>query len=143
MGRIVWEDVDVRIYVDEDEMGIYFATSFNLDETLETDRAKVQGSATPSLDATYGGARGSFEFLLDDDFADPREVFEIHKDAFKNRTTGGRIRAVVSHRIPGSESREALRISGMIVNQSDRAGDSQRWTVSWNFDAEDVKRIAA
>ena len=144
MGRrIVWEDVTVRIYIEEEELGIYFATSLSIEEILEVDRAKFQGASTPSLDATYGGARGTFEFILDDDFGDPRDVYERHKEPFQTRLPGGNIRAVVSHRIPGSESRESLRITGMIVNQSDRVGDGQRWTVSWSFDAEGVKRIAA
>jgi hypothetical protein len=107
------------------------------------DRAKFQGSSTPSLDGTYNGARGSFEFLLEDGFADPRDIFEDQKEKLKNRLPGGDIRAVVSRRVVGGEAREALRISGMIVNQSDRAGETQRWTSSWSFDAEDVKRIAA
>jgi hypothetical protein len=135
--------VDVRLYVDGEEKGTYFATSFNLDEAIEVDRAKHQGSATPSLDGTYNGARGSFEFVQDDDFSDPREVYEAQKEKLKNRLPGGVIRAVVSRRATGSQGREALRISGMIVNQTDRAGESQRWTTSWNFEAEDVKYISA
>jgi hypothetical protein len=133
----------VRLYVDGEEKGTYFATSLDVTETIEVDRAKFQGSSTPSLDGTYNGARGSFEFLLEDGFADPRDIFEDQKEKLKNRLPGGDIRAVVSRRVVGGEAREALRISGMIVNQSDRAGETQRWTSSWSFDAEDVKRIAA
>jgi len=141
--RIVWEDVDVRLYVDGEEKGTYFATSFNIDEAIEVDRAKPQGSSTPLLDGTYNGARGSFEFLQDDDFNDPRAVFEAQKEKIMNRLPGGVIRAVVSRRTTGGTAREALRISGMIVNQTDRAGEQQKWTTSWNFEAEEVKLIPA
>jgi len=139
--RIRWEDVNVRVYVDGSELGVYAATSLSFDETLEVDEAKYQGMSQPSLDGHYRGGRGSIDFRLDDSFADPWAAYLEHRQGIKERTNEGRIRIVASRRKPGLQDRETRRFDNCIVNIGERGSENNANVVTWSFQYENMELI--
>lgn len=138
---IVWEDCDVRAYVDGAEVAGLFATAFTLSDTFRVDRARFQGSSTPDLDATYDGATGTIDLRLKKGFGNPADVTEPYKSGVKDREATGVVRLVVSHNSPNGGGREAYRLDNCHINSTARGGEDSPVSVSWSYEAENAERI--
>jgi len=139
--RVRWEDVGLRIYVDGAEAGVFASVNISWDENIEVDEAKYQGMSTPSLDGHYRGAKGSIEFRLDDAFGDPSDIVETQKRHLKDRTPGGRVRIVATHRKPGGSTIEGRRFDNCILSPGTRVSENNPLVPTWGFQAENCERI--
>lgn len=135
-SKVRWEDTSVRIFVDGVEFGPYSCTSFTADSQMQSDSNKYQGRTTPSMDSTYMGERGTIEFRLDDEYADPREAFDAFKNPVIERAPGGRVMIVAARRKPGGTAREARRYENCQLNYSERGAENQPTSGTLNWEAE-------
>ena len=141
--RIRWEDVSLRIFVDDAELANYPSVNVSFDEQIEVDRAKYQGESSPRLDGHYNGVSGSIEYRLEDGFGDPDDVFQIQKGHLRDRTPGGVVRLQVARREPGTTTRKTFVIRNAILQPSTRAAENMPWAYTQAFDGEDLSVVTA
>ena len=111
-----WEDVTVRVYVDGVELQALKATSFDFESMVREEMVKYAGESVPTMDADFEGWRFSFDTELSAGTGNLEDAFEQYLQGVIDRDASGRIRLVVTGRIPGSSTRGARRFDDCQIN---------------------------
>ena len=111
-----WEDVTIRAYVDGVELPAIKATSFDFESMVREEMVKYAGESVPTMDADFEGWRFSFDTELSAGAGNVEDAFESYLQGVIDRTAQGRIRLVVSGRLPGSSTRSTRRFDDCQIN---------------------------
>lgn len=137
-----YEDVKLRIFVDDEEFRPISARDMSVDSRIEHDSVKYQGAKTPTSDSSYMGETGSATLERTAGDADLDAAYDRFVEAVKERTAAGRIRMVVSYRDPdGSGGVVAYRYLNCQLNLGMSSGSGQKVTRTLRWTADSRERI--
>ena len=137
-----YEDVTIRLFLDDQEVGPIFATNVTTDTLVEHDKVKYQGAKIPQSDSHYNGETFSMNLEWNEGAADIEAMLDSFVAAIKNRsTTTGKVRMVLSGRIPGSDQLASYRYSGVQINLGMNASSGGRVQRALRGTADNRERI--
>lgn len=139
-NKIDWASVDLRFFLDGEDIGAIAGTNFSSDTQLGSRSAKYQGRPFPSIDSTYNGERVSVTLEREEGTADIDRMMDAHEAGIKNRDGTGRISFVASH-ADSDGNVVAYRYTGCNVSRTKAGGQDQPVTETLNIEAENKERL--